>query len=81
MKISQDKHLPQKLVSLTLTVLNDCILTTNALTVLLMNVFCSSRLEISVLTACNSCHTHTYSVETQAHTMSEVKEMQSDQQV
>lgn len=59
-KINQDKRLPKKLVPLTSTVFNNCILTTNALTVSLMNLFCSSRLEISVLTACSSCHTHTY---------------------
>lgn len=39
-------------------------LTTRVLTMLLMCSFCSSKLEISVLTACSSCHTHTYNEDT-----------------
>lgn len=41
-------------------------LTTRALTMLLMCSFCSSKLEISVLTACSSCHTHTCNEDTDA---------------
>lgn len=62
----------RKLVSLTSTVLNYCILTTSALTVSPMFLFCSSRQEISVLTAWSSCHTHTYSVDTQQCMISEI---------